>query len=162
MIYSGDLLPAEKSWSITEDKISIVELFGNQRLILEVEAVLGRGRDHAKWQPVVSPGYKMETSYEFDKKRKNDLEKFLKKIPTNLVEVKGEKLILKDQSQSVQFEYHIDKEKADFITIKRDPSKFTFTFETDGALSAKDALVESSKILKEKYKELGKLLKTLK
>jgi len=162
MIYSGDLQPAEKSWAITEDKITIVELFGNQRLILEVEAVLGRGRDHAKWQSVISPGYKMETSYEFDKKRTNDLDKFIKKLPKNLVEVKGETLILKDQSQSALLEYHIDKEKADFITIKRDPSNLIFTFETDGSLSAKDALIESSKILKEKYKELGKQLKNLK
>jgi DNA-directed RNA polymerase subunit D len=161
-IYSGDLQPAEKSWAIKEDKITIVDLYGDQRLILEVEAVLGRGRDHAKWQPVIAPGYKMDTSVEFDKKRTADLEKFIKKIPKNLVEVKGDKLVLKNPSQLSLLEYYIDKEKADFITLKRDSSKITFSFETDGALSAKDAIIESGKILKEKYKELGKHLKDIK
>ena len=161
-IYSGDLQPAEKSWAIKEDKITLVELYGDQRLILEVEAVLGRGKNHAKWQSVIAPGYKMETYYEFDKKRTNDLDKFLKKLPKNLVEIKGDRLELKDPTQSSLFEYHIDKEKADFITIKRDPSKLTFTYETDGALSAKDAIIESSKILQGKYKEFGKQLKDIK
>lgn len=161
-IYSGDLQPAEKSWAIKEDKIPLVELYGDQRLILEVEAVLGRGRDHAKWQPVQAPGYRMETTVEFDKKRMNDLEKFIEKLPKNLVEIKGDKLEVKDPAQLSLLEYHIDKEKADFITMKRDPSKITFSFETDGALSAKDAIIESAKILQEKYKELGKQLKNIK
>lgn len=161
-IYSGDLQPAEKSWAIKEDKIPLVELYGDQRLILEVEAVLGRGRDHAKWQPVQAPGYRMETTVEFDKKRMNDLEKFIEKLPKNLVEIKGDKLEVKDPAQLSLLEYHTDKEKADFITMKRDPSKITFSFETDGALSAKDAIIESAKILQEKYKELGKQLKNIK
>ena len=59
-VYSGDLQPAEKSWAIKEDKIPIVKLYGDQRLILEVEAVLGKGRDHAKWQAIQAPAYRME------------------------------------------------------------------------------------------------------
>ena len=46
IVYSGDLQPAEKTWAITEDKIPIVELFGDQRIILEVEAVLGLSLIH--------------------------------------------------------------------------------------------------------------------
>ena len=161
-IYSGDLQPAEKSWAIKEDKIPIVELYGDQRLILEVEAVLGRGKDHAKWQSVQAPGYRMETTVEFDKKRINDVEKFMKKLPKNLVEIKGDKFEVKDTTKLSLLEYHIDKEKADFIAIKRDPSMITFSFETDGALSAKDIIIESAKILQEKYKELGEQLKNIK
>jgi len=161
-VFSGDLQPAEKSWAITEDKIPIVELYGEQRLILEVEAVLGRGRDHAKWQSVQSPGYKMETAIEFDKNRKTDLDKFMAKLPKDLVEIKGNKLELKDKTQMALLEYHINKEKADFISIKRDMSKIIFTFETDGSLSAKDVISESAKILQEKYKEFGKELKEIK
>ena len=95
-IFSGDLQPAEKSWAITEDKIPIVELFEDQRLILEVEAVLGRGKEHAKWQAVTAPGYRMETVIEFDKKKAGDLKEFVNKLPKDLVEIKGDKLELKD------------------------------------------------------------------
>ncbi len=59
-------------------------------------------------------------------------------------------------------ESHVEKAKADFITITRDQTKILFSFETDGSLTAKDALLESAKILESKYAELGKLLKTVK
>jgi len=161
-VYSGDLQPAEKSWAIKEDRIPIVKLYGDQRLILEVEAVLGRGRDHAKWQAVQAPGYKMDLSIEFDKAKISDVKEFVDKIPKGIAEIKGNKIELVDESKLPEFEYHLDKEKIDYITIKRDPNNITFKFETDGSLSAKDALIESAKLLESKYNELGKLLKNLK
>lgn len=161
-VYSGDLQPAEKSWVITEDKIPIVELYGDQRLILEVEAVLGRGRDHAKWQAIHGAGYRMETTIEFDKKSANDVKEFVNKLPKDLVEIKGNKLGLKDTAKLPILESYIDKENVDFLTIKRDPTKVTFSFETDGSFSAKDAILESANIIEKKYSELGKLLKNLK
>ena len=48
------------------------------------------------------------------------------------------------------------------MDVKRDPTKVIFSFETDGSFSAKDAIIESAKILENKYAELGKLLKNLK
>ncbi len=161
-VYSGDLQPAEKSWAITEDKIQLVKLYGDQRLILEVEAVLGRGRDHAKWQAVQAPGYRMEVTIEFDKKRIEDAKEFVNKLPKDLIEIKGNKLQIKDSRKLPILESYIDKENVDFITIKRDPTKVTFSFETDGSFSTKDEILESAKILEKKYAELGKLLKNLK
>lgn len=162
VVYSGDLQPAEKSWAITEDKIPIVELYGDQRLILEVEAVMGRGRDHAKWQAVQGPSYRMDSYVEIDKNKIDQVKEFLEKIPKGIVELKKDKIKILDESKLSILDYHIDKEKADFIKIKKDPKKITFKFETDGALKAKDALLESAKILEEKYKELGKHIKKIK
>jgi DNA-directed RNA polymerase subunit D len=161
-VFSGDLQPAEKSWAITENKIPIVELYGDQRLILEVETVLGRGRDHAKWQAVQAPAYKMDTIIEFDKKRIEDVKEFLNKLPKDLVEIKGNKLVLKDIKKLPVLESYLEKENVDYITIIRDPTKLTFSFETDGSFSAKVAILESAKILEKKYAEFGKLLKKLK
>ena len=79
-----------------------------------------------------------------------------------LVELKGEKLVLKDNSKMPVLESYIEKENADFLTIKKDPTKVTFSFETDGSLLAKDVLIQSAKILEEKYAEFGKQLKSLK
>jgi len=157
-VYSGDLQPAEKSWAITESKIPIVELYGDQRLILEVEAILGRGRDHAKWQAVQAPTYRMGTIIEFDKKRIDDVKEFLEKIPKDLVEIKGNNLILKEINKLPVLESYIDKEEVDYITIIRDPTNLIFSLETDGAFSAKEAILESAKILEKKYEELRKLL----
>jgi len=162
MIYSGDLQPEEKSWAIKEDKIPIVELFGDQRLILEVEAVLGKGRTHAKWQSVQSPGYSFVPSVEFDKKRIKDVQDFIKNIPEGIVDLKNDKLQIIDIKKLPVFESYIDQNKIDFITIKRDSSKIIFSYETDGSLTAKTAIIESAKILGNKYSEFGKLLKNLK
>jgi len=161
-VYSGDLQPAEKSWAIKEDKIPIVKLYGDQRLILEVEAVLGKGRDHAKWQAVQAPAYRMETIIEFDKSKIDEVKKFVEKLPENLVSIKGDKLILKDPVNLTILESYLSKENIKFIKIKRDPTKFTFHFETDGSFSAKDAIIESVNIIQKKYEEFGKLLKSLK
>ena len=162
VVYSGDLQPAEKSWAIKEDKIPIVELFNDQRLILEVEAILGRGKTRAKWQAVQAPGYKFMPTINFDKKKLNELKEFVKAIPDGLVALKGEKLEILDIGKLSILESYIDKNNVDFIEIKRDNTNIIFTFETDGALSPEESLINSSKILEEKYAEFGKLLGKLK
>ena len=161
-VYSGDLQPEHESLAIKEDKIPIVELSKDQRIILEVEAVLGQAKDHAKWQTILAPSYTMDVSIEVDKKRMDDVKDFIKELPKDLVELKSDKLELKDVAKLPVFESYVDKAKADFITVKRDPTKITFSFETDGSLSAKDALKESVDILTKKYDEFSNLLKKLK
>ncbi|UCF11647.1 MAG: DNA-directed RNA polymerase subunit D [Thermoplasmatales archaeon] len=162
VVYSGDLQPENESWAIKEDKIPIVELSKDQRIILEVEANLGKGTDHAKWQTVQAPSYKLDYTIETDKKRIDEVKELIKQLPKDLVELKGNKLEMKDVTKLPILESYINKEKADYITVKRDPSKITLIFETDGSLNAKDALKESVNILVKKYEEFGKLLKKLK
>lgn len=162
IVYSGDLQPEEKSWAITEDKIPIVELHNDQRLILEVEAVLGRGRDHAKWQAVQAPGYLLMPTIEIDKKKMDEVKALITTLPPGIVELKNDKLEIKDIKKIAVLESLVEKTKTDCMTITRDQTKILFGFETDGSLAAKDVLLESAKILESKYAELGKLLKTVK
>jgi len=162
VVYSGDLQPEHPSFAITETTIPIVELAKDQRIILEVEAVLGRGKDHAKWQVVLAPRYRMDTVISFDKKRINDVKAFLEELPKDLlVEIKGDKLELKDESKLPIFESYLEKNKDNLITITKDPKKLTFSFETDGSISAKAALQESVAILSKKYEEFRGLLKDI-
>jgi DNA-directed RNA polymerase subunit D len=161
VVYSGDLQPEHPSFAITETTIPIVELNKDQRVILEVEAVLGRGRDHAKWQVVLAPRYRMETIITVDKKRMNDVKAFIEELPKDLVELKGDKLEIKDISKLSVLETYIQKNKEDYITMKKDPTILTFSFETDGSMSAKAALQESISILTKKYEEFRGLLKDL-
>lgn len=160
-VYSGDLQPEHPSFAITETMIPIVELTKDQRVILEVEAILGCGRDHAKWQAVLAPRYRMETLITVDKKRINDVKAFIEELPKDLVELKGDKLEIKDISKMSLLETYIEKNKEDYITIKKDPTKLTFSFETDGSMSAKAALQESVNILTKKYEELRGHLKEI-
>lgn len=162
MVYSGDLQPTEESWAVQEDRIPIVKLYGDQRLILEAEAVLGRGRDHAKWQPVIAPGYRFIPLIKVDKNRLKEVEEFIKELPDGLVTLNGDTLELQDIRKLPVLESYMDKFNVDFITITRDSGTLRFSFETDGSLSAEDALIRSVKILEDKYSEFGKLLKKMK
>jgi DNA-directed RNA polymerase subunit D len=162
VVYSGDLQPEEESWKIKEDKIPIVTLSKDQRVILEVEAILGKGKDHAKWQTVIAPSYQLTTTLTLDEKHLDDAQEFFQTLPKGIVEMKGKTLTLSDPSQLPVLESYMDKAKVDFISIAKDPSKITYTYETDGSMNAKEALQQSIKILSEKYQELSKLLKKLK
>ena len=51
-VYSGDLVSEDKEVVPIEDKIPIVKLVPGQKIKLEAYAKLGKGKDHAKWQPV--------------------------------------------------------------------------------------------------------------
>ncbi|MBU0496638.1 MAG: hypothetical protein KKC68_06945, partial [Candidatus Thermoplasmatota archaeon] len=134
----------------------------DQRIILEVEAVLGRGRDHAKWQAVQAPTYRMKTDLSFDAKRIDDVKEFISELPTGIVELKNNKLVLLDETRLPVLQSAFDKVDDDFLTISRDEHTVSFSFETDGAFSAKDALQESIKILKQKFEEFSTLLKDVK
>jgi DNA-directed RNA polymerase subunit D len=162
VIYSGDLQPEEKSWAIKEDKIPIVELYNDQRLILEVEAVLGRGRDHAKYQPVHAPGYKYYPIIEIDQKKCNKCNKCIEICPKKILEIKNNKIVFTDIEKCTLCKSCIEKCDSDAIKVRGDNTKFIFHFETDGSLTAQDVLKESSKLLQDKYSEFGSLLKKLK
>jgi len=161
VVYSGDLQPEHPSFAITETTIPIVDLMKDQRVILEVEAVLGRGKDHAKWQVVLAPRYQMETKITVDKKRMNEVKAFVEELPKGLVELKGDKLEVLDPAKTSILASYIEKNKADYITISKDPAKLIFSFETDGSMNAKAALQESINILMRKYEEFRKSLKDI-
>jgi DNA-directed RNA polymerase subunit D len=162
VVYSGDLQPEHPSFAITDTLIPIVELAKDQRIILEVEAILGRGRDHAKWQVVLAPRYRMDTVISFDKKRLNDVKAFVESLPKDfVVDIKADKLELKDDSKLPMFEAYLEKNKDSLLSVTKDPTKLTFSFETDGSMSAKAALQESINILAKKYEEFRSKLKDI-
>ncbi len=57
VVYSSQLKPENPDVRPVSDKIPIVKLTQGQRIKLEAYARLGRGRVHAKWQPVSAATY---------------------------------------------------------------------------------------------------------
>lgn len=57
IVYSSSLKPENPEVKPVSDKIPIVKLAQGQRVKLEAYARLGRGRDHAKWQPAAASTY---------------------------------------------------------------------------------------------------------
>ncbi len=56
--YSGDLVSSDGLVQPTAENVPIIELNEGQRLEAEADAVMGRGRDHAKHQGGVAVGYR--------------------------------------------------------------------------------------------------------
>ena len=50
-VYSRDLIPADAEVKPAYDNIPIMKLGENQKLRLDAKAVLGLGKNHAKWSP---------------------------------------------------------------------------------------------------------------
>jgi len=57
VVYTSNLKPENPEVKPVSDKIPIVKLAQGQRVKLEAYARLGRGRDHAKWQPASACAY---------------------------------------------------------------------------------------------------------
>jgi DNA-directed RNA polymerase subunit D len=64
VVYSSHLKPENPEVKPVSDKIPIIKLAQGQRIKLEAYARLGRGRDHAKWQPASA------CTYSYDQKAK--------------------------------------------------------------------------------------------
>jgi len=64
VVYTSNLKPENPEVKPVSDKVPIVKLAQGQRIKLEAYARLGRGRDHAKWQPASA------CTYSYDPKAK--------------------------------------------------------------------------------------------
>ena len=161
-VYSGDLQPQDKMWAPVDGNIPIVKLTEGQRLILEAEAVLGRGKDHAKWQVASGVGYKYYPIIEIDESKCNLCGKCVEACPRNILEIKNNKLTTKDIEKCSMCKSCVEKCDKDAINVKGDESKFIFKFEADGSLSAKEVLEKALEILSNRYKEIHKQIGKIK
>ena len=100
-IYSGDLVSEDTRVKPYIDNIPIIKLAPNQKIKLEAYAKLGKGRNHAKWQPVT-----VSTLTDTD----NDSEFHLtiestESLPANEILLQATSILntkLKDMNQSIQ------------------------------------------------------------
>ena len=151
-VYSGDLEPEDKAYAIVDPKIPIVELLKDQRLILECEAMLGTGTQHAKWQVCSAVGYKyFPTAIVDHKKIKPEQAKMaVERSPAGILGLEGGKLVIL-QPDEVNRADEAEKACGDGFQIHYDDRKFVFRFETDGSLKAEDALLKGLDLLKERF-----------
>lgn len=161
-VYSGDLEPlGDRKYTIKEDLIPIVKLSKRQALLIYATAIMGRGTQHAKWQTVTSCGYKYFPEVTLKSDDCNTCGACVNICPKKIFVNDGGKIKIEKKnvmectlcnscvdvcSQST----NNDKTKVP-IQVKGDDTKFLFSFETDGALSARVALTEALTVLEAKF-----------
>lgn len=162
VVYSGDLEPKEggNEYRIKPDLIPIVELAEGQALFLFANAILGTGKHHAKWQAAQAVGYKYYPIIKYDPDKCVACGKCIEVCPKEIFTKSkdGKASLINDKIEECTLCQSCVEEcsrvGANAITVKGDNTRFIFRYETDGALKAKDVLVEALNILADKYNEL--------
>jgi DNA-directed RNA polymerase subunit D len=151
-VYSGDLECEDKRFAPVDAKIPLVELLAGQRLILEAEAILGTGTQHAKWQVCSAVGYKYYPTAHVDNRKikPEQAKEAVARTPKGILGVEGGKLVVL-QPDEVNRADEAEKICGDGFRLDYDDRKFLFKFETDGSLKAEDALLKALDLLKERF-----------
>jgi DNA-directed RNA polymerase subunit D len=152
-VWSGDLECEDKRFAPVDPKVPIVELLAGQRLILECEAVLGQGTQHAKWQVCSAVGYKYYPTAHVDNRKikPEQAKEAVARTPKGILGLDGGKLVVL-QPDEVNKADEAEKICGEGFRLEYDDRKFLFKFETDGSLKAEDALLKALDILKARFK----------
>jgi DNA-directed RNA polymerase subunit D len=161
-VYAEDLQPEDPKATIAEPKVPIVDLLKGQRLILEAEAELGRGRQHAKWQPVTGAGYTYFVSLPGGQKTQDIVKNAAKDCPRDAAKVKGGYNVTDKGGHVTLCDGCLGEIEADGVALSYDETKFVFQFETDGSLTARQALLKALDILKGRVTAMAEQAETLK
>ena len=146
--YSGDIVSSDELVQPADDNIPIIDLKAGQRLEVEADAVLDRGREHAKHQGGVAVGYRhlQRVNVVGDKGEFADDEPH---ILRGVIEEDGE-LIPTDEFDNDLTERYPGKE----LEVEDVPNAFVFSVETDGSLTVDEIVTRAVDSLRDRADEL--------
>jgi len=159
-IYSRDLKSEDPETVPVSNEIVIVKLAPGQKIKLEAYARLGRGKEHAKWQPVSACSYKYAPKVEIDVERCDACGKCVEICPKNVLIKTGNKIEVKDVLEcSLCLDcVEVCPKEPPAVKVDWDKNSFLFNLESTGTLPVERIISESLKILSEKFKEFDEKL----
>jgi DNA-directed RNA polymerase subunit D len=146
--YSGDLVSSDPMVEPADKNIPIIELKEGQRLELEAEAVLGRGRDHAKHQGGVAVGYRHLQQVEVigDAAAYGD---DTPQIVRGVIEDDGELIPTEEFDHDLRNRYE-GKE----VEVHDVDNAFVFHVESDGSMPVEELVTRAVRTLYDRANEL--------
>ncbi len=160
-VYVSSLKSKDPKITSVFPKTMVVKLLSGQELEFVATAVLGKGKDHAKFSPGLIY-YKHEPIVEI-KKQPKDAKLIVKMCPKNLFDIKSDKLILK---KNYKIECHLCEAckecSSGAINVTQNESKFMFIVESWGSLPSKNIVKEAANILAEKCNEFVEVINEVK
>jgi len=146
--YSGDIVSSDDLVRPADENIPIIDLKPGQRLELEADAVLDRGREHAKHQGGVAVGYRHLQTVEVV----GDRAEFADEEPhilRGVIEDDGE-LVATDEFDNDLSNRYPGKE----LEVHDVENAFVFDVETDGSLSVDELALRAVDSLRGRADEL--------
>ena len=162
-VYSGDLTSENPTIKPVSDKILIMKLAKDQRIKLEAYARLGKGRAHAKWQPVSLCTYKYYPKIEISRTC-DACGECVNICPRKVLVKKGSKIEVQDLVSCTLCQDCAEACPKEHPAIEVTPEESTFIFnvESTEALPPQRIVEESLKILDNQLKELEAEIKVKK
>jgi len=161
MVYSSDLKPETEVIPVSGN-IPIVKLGPAQKLRLELYARLGRGIEHAKWQPVCACAYKYLPKVTLNADNLANPEEVIRVCPTDVyVHDSEKKIVVRDElactlcMNCVETAVPVDSKKTFPVKVEGDESAFLFYVESTGALPPRRVVIEAAKVLEKKATSLN-------
>ncbi|SEH15341.1 DNA-directed RNA polymerase subunit D [Natronorubrum sediminis] len=146
--YSGDLVSSDDLVQPADENVPIIDLKDGQRLEAEADAVLERGKDHAKHQGGVAVGYRHLQRVEVG----DDIPEFEEQEPQivrGVIEDDGELIPTSEFDHDLSQRYP-GKE----VTVEDVPNAFVFRVETDGSFSVEEIVTRAADSIEARATEL--------
>ncbi len=163
-VYSGDLVSENPDIRPVSDRIPIVKLVQGQKVRLEAYARLGKGKAHAKWQPVSMCAYKYFPQIRVDEKRCVTCKECAKVCPKKVLWTADNKMEVRNVIDCTLCEDCVDAcpEDPPAIELTWDKNTFIFDIESTGVLPVERIVLESLSILDKKASGFVKKLRKAK
>ena len=163
-VYSGELVSENKEVTPVSDTIPIAKLAKEQKLRLEAYARLGKGKNHAKWQPVSMCAYKYFPKIQISSKHCDSCGKCVDICPRKVLAKTGDKIEVKDLVACTLCQDCVEACSQDpkAIQVGWEENTFIFSLESSGALKPDRILEEAVRILDRQLKEFEGQIKVKK
>jgi DNA-directed RNA polymerase subunit D len=154
-VYSSELASESKDIVPVSDKIPIAKLAKQQRLKLEAYARLGKGKNHAKWQPVSMCSHKYYPKIEIAPRRCDACGKCVDICPRKVLAKTDNKIEVRDLMACTLCQDCAEACPKDpkVIEVGWEDKAFIFSLESTGALPPERILTEAVKMLDKQLKE---------
>ncbi|MEM3641391.1 MAG: DNA-directed RNA polymerase subunit D, partial [Candidatus Bathyarchaeia archaeon] len=148
-VYSSELVSENPAIVPVSDKIPIIKLAKGQKLRLEAYAKLGKGKNHAKWQPVSLCSYKYFPQIKIESESCDACGKCVEICSRKVLAKSRSKIEIRDLMACTLCQDCVDACPKNPPAIKIDWEKnaFIFNIESTGALSPERIMTEAVKIL---------------
>ncbi|MEM4704880.1 MAG: DNA-directed RNA polymerase subunit D [Candidatus Bathyarchaeia archaeon] len=163
-VYSSALLSENSEITPVSGNIPIAKLAKQQKLKLEAYARLGRGKNHAKWQPVSMCAYKYYPKIEITPRRCDACGKCVEICPRKVLAKNDNKIEVVNLMACTLCQDCVETCPKDqkAIEVGWEPNTFIFSLESTGALSPEKILSEATKIIDKQLKEFESQIKVKK
>ncbi len=163
-VYSGSLVSENPAVVPVSDKIPIVKLAKEQKIRLEAYARLGKGKNHAKWQPVSACAYKYLPRVQIDSKKCDACGRCVEVCSRKILVKSEKKMDVENVLSCTLCQDCVDacptEPKA--IKVEWEKDSYIFNIESSGVLPPEVVLTDAVEILDEQLKELEDAIKVKK